>query len=189
MGTAPACACTHEAPMGARTLKEPKEPACAHTSMKHPKHPWVHTPQGAPLPRKGTAEALPPAPPPRRSVGLPRRGAGFRPCRCTGGLRAAVGGRGPRQVGAAGLCLPPAPRPLPALPSLPVPSSVGPGGPFPWEEPRGCPGMGTSSGPGPQALGWLWSQATSPFVTRAIVARGRRWLWEGAGALQELLWL
>lgn len=89
VGTAPACACTHEAPMGACTLKDPKEPACAHPPTKHPKHPWVHAPQGAPLPRKGATKEPPPAPPPRRSAVQVSGPAGAR-----GGAQSSGGGPG-----------------------------------------------------------------------------------------------
>lgn len=173
---------THGCPYPPRTQRTC---VCAPPPTKHPKHPWVHAPQGAPLPRKGATKE----PPPRRPLPAAAR------CRFPalqvrgGGLRAAVGGRGPRQVGAAGLCLPPPPCPLPALPSRPVPSSEGQGGPLPRGEPRGCPRVGTSSGPGPQVPGWLQPLISRPFVTRTVGARSRRWPWEGAGALQELLWL
>lgn len=172
---------THGCPYPPRTQR-----TCVCTPPHEaPKAPMGERTPGCPSPQEGGGQgAPPPAPPPRRSAVQVSGPAGARGgAQSSGGRPGTAAGGGCRVVPAT------PPRPLPALPSRPIPSSEGQGGPLPRGEPRGCPRVGTSSGPGPQVHGWLQPLVSRPFVTRTVGARSRRWPWEGAGALQELLWL
>lgn len=137
---------THGCPYPPRTQRTC---VCAPPPTKHPKHPWVNAPQGAPLPRKGATKE----PPPRRPLPAAAR------CRFPalqvrgGGLRAAVGGRGPRQVGAAGLCLPPPHVPCQLCLHSPSPAARGREDPCLGESHGGVPGWGRAQVQVPKSLG------------------------------------
>lgn len=141
---------THEAPMGARTLQEPKEPACVHPPPQSTQSTHGCTHPRVPLsPGRGQPRSPPPGAP-----SPPQRGAGFRPCRCAGGGSEQRWGAGDRgRWGLLGCACHPPRVPCQLCLHAPSPAARGREDPCLGESHGGVPGWGRAQVQVPKSLG------------------------------------